>query len=60
MLQNRKEGKTPFENGTLAGIITNVLTIPVDTVSTNLQYWNQKTEWVPWRLLGKYTENMES
>ena len=37
MLQNRKEGRTPFENGTLAGIITNVLTIPVDTVSTNLQ-----------------------
>ena len=37
ILQNRKEGRTPFENGTLAGIITNVLTIPVDTVSTNLQ-----------------------
>ena len=36
-LQNRKEGRTAFENGTLAGIITNVLTIPVDTVSTNLQ-----------------------
>ncbi len=43
MLQNRKEGRTPFENGTLAGIITNVLTIPVDTVSTPLLHL--KTLW---------------